>query len=276
MRSRTFTISLALVVASTGALLGVRRHRERFTYYLSPHDPQLSATLAGTGYVEDTLETTGGVQLRGMLRQPAAATDPWLVLFPGNAQRQLAPGLPIVEGIRAGRPAGVAVYAYRGFEGSTGRPSPEASAQDARAIIEHLKARFGMRTADLRVVGYSMGSGIALRLTADLTEAGTPPKALALLSPYTALELAPARPLHPLWPTETYQVADSIPKVRQPVLIVGAAKDGALPVTEHARPLAAAFGARAQYRELSEANHHDYLEDKAVLQNIGDFLWSAP
>ena len=274
MKLRTVALG-SLVLAAAGSLiwLGMRRHRDRFQYHLSGRDPQLAQTLAASGYEPYEVSTAPGVRLQLALRRPAADSDPFLLLFPGNAERQLAPAVPILEGLRGGRAAGAAVVSYRGFEGSTGTPSPRAAAHDARALIDHLDRELGVRGKRLILVGYSMGSGIALRGAAELAQRGREPGALVLLSPFWILELGPAGFWGPLLPSELYTVEEVVPFLRSRTIVVGAGQDSALPVAHHARPLAAALGARAHYWELPGAEHASYLEDASVFKRLAELLW---
>jgi uncharacterized protein len=277
MRLKSLALG-SLVLAAAGSLLwlaalGARRHRDRFHYHVSGADPQLASALAGSSYERRELTTAPGVTLQLIVRRPASDEEPFLLLFPGNAERQLSTGLPIVESLRANHPAGAAVVSYRGFEGSTGTPSPRAAAHDTRALLEYLHRELGISGKRLILVGYSLGSGIAVRAAAELAQRGQEPMALVLMSPFWRLEVGPAGWLGPLLPSEYYTVEEVIPYVRSRTLILGAGKDGALPVAKHAQPLAAALGARARYVELPDAGHADYLQDASVMQRVARWLW---
>lgn len=54
--------------------------------------------------------------------------------------------------------------------------------QDAHAIYNY--ARIMAPSKDIYVWGHSMGSGITARITAELCDAGTPPTAIVLESPF--------------------------------------------------------------------------------------------
>jgi pimeloyl-ACP methyl ester carboxylesterase len=276
MKPRSLAVC-ACVLAVVGCLvwLGARRHRDRFHYYVSGQDPALANTLAGTGYAAHTLTTADGERLQLLLRPVPAPGDPLLVLFPGNVDHQLRSGVPLLERLRAGRPAGALVVSYRGFDGSTGTPGPRAAAHDARAVLEYVDRELGVHAQRLVIVGYSMGSGVALRAAAELAQRGREPGALVLLSPFWELELEPAGPLGVLLPSETYTVEEVLPYLRSRTLVVGAARDTALPVADHARKLRAALGPRATYLELPGKEHADYLDDAASMQRIAALIWHA-
>lgn len=278
MRLNTRTLAVALAGLSIGAAAFVasfidRRNLGRFHYDLGPADLKLPALAREHGYSVHELAVAPGARLRGIARPARSPNDPFVLFFPGNAAQQLAVSLPILESLRANGPAGLATFAYRGIDGSTGRPSVETAAADAAAQLDYLRKTLSVSPSRLVVAGYSMGSGIALRLATELAAASQPPAALILLSPYWTLDLTRARTLGALLPTETYVVEDAIARVDFPLLVVAGALDEALPVEHHAHVLVRALGSRTQYWELPGANHHDYLGDTALLQRIAAFAW---
>jgi pimeloyl-ACP methyl ester carboxylesterase len=267
----------ALVLAAASCLLwlGARWHRDRFHYYTSGADPQLADKLVGSGYELRELTSAASVRIQLLLRRPPSEDDPLLLLFPGNAERQLSTGIPLLEGLRDGHAAGAVVVSYRGFDGSTGTPNPRALAHDARAVLEYLERELGISGKRLILVGYSMGSGIALHAAAEMAQRGHAPAALVLMSPFWTLEIEPAGLFGPFLPSDRYTAEEVVPYLRSRTLVVGGAEDGALPVAQHARPLAAALGARGQYVELPHAGHADYLDDRAALARIAALIWQA-
>lgn len=276
MKLRSLVVGACVLVAIGWlAWLGVRRHRDRFHYYVSGPDAALARQLAGSGYAQHALTTAEGVRLQLLLRPPPNDGDPLLVLFPGNVDHQLRTGMPLLEGLRAGRSAGALVVSYRGFDGSTGTPGPRAAAHDARAVLDYVDRELGVRADRLVLVGYSMGSGIALRAAAELAQRGRPPGLLLLMSPFYQLEVEPAGALGWSLPSETYTVQEVIPYLRSRTLVVAGGADSALPVAQHARPLTAALGARATYIELPGAEHADYLQDPQVFERLAPLVWQG-
>ncbi len=196
----------------------------------------------------------------------------FLLFFPGNAHAQLSEALALLEILRAGRDLGMAVWSYRGFEGSAGEPSPGAAAEDAHMQRAFLAARHAVSPGQLVVAGYSMGSGIALRLAAELEAREQAPSGLILLSPFSRLLLSPARWYGRVLPAHRYETSELAGRYRGPTLVMAGASDDALPVADHARPLVAALGARASYLELPGKGHVDYLHDASLLAPAIDFI----
>jgi pimeloyl-ACP methyl ester carboxylesterase len=271
--ARTLAVVLAASLGSAALVASFieKRNLGRFHYDLSPADPKLPSLAREHGYTVHELDVAPETRLRGIVRPSGSAKDPFVLFFPGNVAQQLAVSLPILEALRADGPAGLAMFAYRGIDGSTGRPSVETAPTDAGAQANYLRKNLGVSSSRLVLVGYSMGSGIALRLAAELAAAAQPPAAVILLSPYWTLDLTRASTLGALLSSETYVVEDVIARVTFPLLVVAGARDDALPLEHHAHVLVRALGSRAQYWELPGANHHDYLSDPALLQRIAAF-----
>jgi uncharacterized protein len=263
-----------LVIIALGFVLltaAKQRQRDRYQYYTGGPNAALPALIEEHGYELRELEVAPDVRLRGILRLPSSDGARFVLFFPGNSEPQLSASLPTLEALRAGRDLGIAMFTYRGFDGSGGRPSPQAAEHDARAELAYIRDRLHIAPERTVLVGYSMGSGIALRLAAELSRTQQPPAAVILLSPYWTLELGPASPFELLLPSEFYRIADIAAEYRGPVLVVAGAQDEALPAEQHARKVLAALRPGAEYWELPGRGHVDYLEDRALLARIGSF-----
>ena len=68
---------------------------------------------------------------------------------------------------------------FRGFGQSTGEPTEPALHADARALYEHVRRDH----ADVKLIGRSLGSGVAARLASE-----QPVTRLALVTPYDSIE----------------------------------------------------------------------------------------
>ena len=67
---------------------------------------------------------------------------------------------------------------YRGYGGSTGRPTEQANHRDAAALFQKVKAEY----AEVVVIGRSLGTGVAVRLASQC-----PASRLILVTPYDSL-----------------------------------------------------------------------------------------
>ncbi len=273
---------LALFVGAIGLLLlvvmGVRllRKRARFSYEIASSATTQPRPGRAQGYEAVDLPLAEGGSLRGSVRAPTDAGAPWVLFFPGNAAKQREGSIELLERLRGGRDLGVAVWTYRGFDGSDGEPSPAAAATDARAQLAYLRSKHHVSPSQLAIAGYSMGSGIALRLAVEQGRRGQTPRALILLAPFSWLTLAPTHWMRRLWEVQRYETGDVASNYPGACLVLAGFRDGALPVHEHARPLVAKLGARVRYIELPDRDHVNFLDDEAALAPVADFLFAAP
>lgn len=256
--------------------MSLASHIKRFSYRtraLSAATPASEG--AALGYEQCALPLAGGGALRGFVRAPRVNKARFVLFFPGNAKGQLAEALALLEILRDARDLGVAVWSYRGFEGSDGEPSPEAIAEDARMQRAFLAARYGVGCERLVIAGYSMGSGIALRLAAELEVREQTPSGLLLLSPFSRFSPSPSRWYGRLLRAHRYETSDSAERYRGPTLVMAGSHDDVLPVAIHARPLVRTLGIHARYIELPGKGHVDYLHDRVLLAPAIDFIQSC-
>ena len=167
---------------------------------------------------------TGGETLQAWYAE-APPGRPTILYFHGNAGW--------IE-LRADRLAdlqargfGVLMPFYRGYGGSTGRPSESANVADAKIVYDWLR-RQGVASRDIVLFGESLGTGVATQLAAAKVSAG-----LVLDSPYTSMtDLArrdypwlPVRYL--LW--DHYETLRHIKRVTVPVLVIHGEADALVP-----------------------------------------------
>jgi len=256
--------------------MSIASHLKRFSYRTRALSTATAASEgAALGYELSAIPLAGGGTLRGFVRAPRGDNARFLLFFPGNAKGQLAEALALLELLRDARDLGVAVWSYRGFEGSDGEPSPEASAEDARMQRAFLSARYGVPCERLVIAGYSMGSGIALRLCAELAVREQAPSGLMLLSPFSRFSPSPPHWYGRLLRAHRYETSDWAARYRGPTLVMAGSNDDVLPVAVHARPLVRTLGAQARYIELPGKGHVDYLHDRSLLVPAIDFIQSC-
>lgn len=198
----------------------------------------------------------GDVELVGLVR--ASTRAPTLLFFSGNAT-DIATSQLLLEHIRGPEEVGLAVFAYRGYDGSGGEPAEPALHEDARELVRAL----GVPPAELVILGHSLGTSMAAHLAADLSREGTPPKGLVLVSPFTSVAaIFDANvPLLPVgWAVRDAHRTDRvIDEVRCPVLIIHGTDDPLIPFA-HGKALAAKLGDRATFLEIRGGGHDDVLD----------------
>jgi hypothetical protein len=113
---------------------------------------------------------------------------------------------------------------YRGYGGSTGKPTEQAIHQDALTLFDWVRARH----PNVMIVGRSLGSGVAIRLAHE--RAAT---RLVLITPYSSIvELGAAQfryfPVRWLL-QDKYESWRYAPKVTVPTLLLAAENDEVIP-----------------------------------------------
>jgi pimeloyl-ACP methyl ester carboxylesterase len=124
---------------------------------------------------------------------------------------------------------------YRGYGGSSGRPSETGLVKDAIAVFDHVK----LHHTDVSVMGRSLGSGVAVQLAAV-----RPVSRLVLVTPFDSL-VNVAKEYFRWLPVgwllkDRYESASRAREVKAPVLIVIAGEDEIIP-ERRSRALTAAF-----------------------------------
>lgn len=144
-----------------------------------------------------------------------------LVYFGGNAE-DVSYSLPDLSAAFPER----AVYLmhYRGYGGSSGRPSEAALVADALALFDKIRAEH----ADILVIGRSLGSGVAVQLACR-----RPVARLVLVTPYDSVE-ALAVQQFPFFPVrwllrDKFESWKYAAQVNMPTLLIAAEHDEVIP-----------------------------------------------
>jgi pimeloyl-ACP methyl ester carboxylesterase len=187
-----------------------------------------------------------------------------VLYFGGNAENVLLEG-PTLSRVLPGK----ALYLvnYRGYGGSTGKPSETALYDDAVAVFDHVVDRH----ASISVIGRSLGSGVGVYL------AGRRPVArLVLVTPFDSL-VEVARALYPLYPVDwlirdRFDSADHAADVEADILLLVAGRDRITPPAR-AHALADALAdACVELVTLAQAGHNTISADPRYWREIARFL----
>ncbi len=162
---------------------------------------------------------------------------------------------------------GVLAISYRGYPGSTGKPTEEGLALDARAAYDWLRQRH--RARDIVVHGHSLGSGVAVRLATEV-EIG----ALVLEAPFTAaVDVAAERmwwlPVR-LFMLDQFRSRERIGRVQAPVLIIHGDNDSIIPFAHGERLFALARDPK-QFVRMPGSDHNTLARD-GLYEKIEAFL----
>jgi hypothetical protein len=245
-----FVLTAALVLASAYGVLVVAACTFQRSLQYFPDPAERAPDPSGPPIQVVRLTTADGQRLVAWFLPPSG-DEPVLLFFGGNGDSLSGDRGRFDEAQQVG--AGLLAVAYEGYSGSTGHPTEDGLHRDADAGYAWLAARYP--ASRIVIEGYSLGSGVAVRLAAT-----HPARALVLEAPFTsAVDVGAARmPLLPvrlmMW--DRFESRDWIGKVRMPVLIVHGDADDTVP--EHfGRELYALANAPKTFVNLPGASHTD-------------------
>lgn len=179
--------------------------------------------------------------------------QPTLLYFHGNAGALVTRSERMAKYMQRGR--GFYIMSYRGYSGSTGKPSEAANVSDAKRAYDDLVS-LGVSPHDIIIYGESLGSGVAVQVAAEKPCGG-----LVLDAPYTSIvDVAAAQyPWLPVRPMllDRYESMHYIGRVRCPVLVIHGEKDEIIPVAM-GRALFAKANEPKQIVTFPNAGHADH------------------
>ncbi|MFM7446425.1 MAG: alpha/beta hydrolase [Tabrizicola sp.] len=205
------------------ALSGMYVFQRDLQYFPTRRDPAPEA-VGLTGVTDVALTTPDGETLV-LWESPAQGDRPTLLFLHGNAG-EIADRADR-QAFYQSRGYGTAFLSYRGYGGSTGRPTEAGLLIDAKTAYDHLRGQ-GIPPDRIVLVGESLGTGPAV-----LTAAANPVAALVLEAPYSAA-VDIARRAYPWLPVgllmkDQYRSRDHIAAVRAPLLILHGEADQVIP-----------------------------------------------
>lgn len=180
-----------------------------------------------------------------------------LIYFGGNAE-DVSYSLPLLD--QAFPQHTLYLLHYRGFAGSTGKPSEQTLVADALALYD----RVAREHQEIVVLGRSLGSAVAVQLAAR-----RPVDRLILVTPFASMaDLAAGQ--FPYFPVrwllrDAYASTEHAPRITAPTLIVAAGQDEIIPASS-TRLLAARFPPGvASLRVIAGAGHNSISDSPDYL-----------
>ena len=229
-------------------------------------DPTRAEIQDGWPFEEKLLTTKDGETLISWWMAPVE-NCPVLLMFHGNGGHIQGPQEQYARIRDSG--AGMLAVSWRGYAGSTGTPSERGLHLDARAAYDFLR---GQNVPADRIVihGFSLGSGPATRLAADVDVA-----ALVLEAPYLstqkiAEDRVPYLPIG-LILRDTYRSDKRIPDVDEPILMVHGSVDAVIPA-RHSEMLATLATASVQREVFQGSDHNSLVQDGLYEKAVWPFL----
>jgi fermentation-respiration switch protein FrsA (DUF1100 family) len=210
-------------------------------------------------------------------KDPEYSKRPTILYFYGSGDN-LRASEPQLEAFRR-LGANVLIPDYVGYGMSSGQVSENGCFATATAAYNYLAARKDLDRSKIVVLGWSLGSGVAIDLAARKPVAG-----LGIFSAFTSMaELTNKQ--YPIFPTSLLQLLlehsfDSESKmfrVKCPILIGHSRSDLLVPISMSSR-LAAESKAPITTITIDHANHSDFfnLGGPTVYPAIGQFIQTLP
>jgi fermentation-respiration switch protein FrsA (DUF1100 family) len=241
----------ALYVVATLMLAIFQRHiiyRSPDKIYVAPEHSGI-----GTEFTEIDVTTADHLILKGWYSAPTIK-KPVIIYFHGNGdslRTSVHIAKPYIE-----NGYGFLIAEYRGYSGLPGRPTEQNLYADARLFFE----RISRDHDDIILMGYSLGTGVALQLATEHRVAG-----VILIAPYLSIA-AIARKIIPLLPVNTllsdrYENHKKIEQISSPLFLAHGMNDRRIPVS-HGKALYKLARDAKQSHFPSNRNHMNILCDE--------------
>src|SRR4051812_9510312 len=273
MRSRGILVSVAVagaIIAAGCVAPFIEPLEESLVFRPQPIDAQHVKALAAAGRIEEVrLETPDGYKLHGWLKRPEhwkpGTRHPLVIVYAGIGQ-EISEYVPRAH---SHGEWGWLMINYRGFGLSQGSPSERTVLSDAKLIYDWALARPDVDSANIVVLGRSLGPYVAIAVAAARKV-----RAAILATPFdSAAALGEEHYRVPLgWLVQShYNPALMAPMVSAPALFLLAEKDQVTPV-KNGMALARVWGGLGKTVLLRGAGHSGVENREEFWHSIGDFL----
>jgi uncharacterized protein len=263
----TTVLKWLVIVVSVSylAFLAVVFFKQRSMLFPIPPIGRTAPEAAGFGEAEEHVLTTADGEKVIVWHVPARPGHAVILYFPGNGDF-LAGRVSRFRGMTSDG-TGLVALSYRGYAGSSGRPSEQGLLQDAAAAYAFTAARY---SADRIVVwGFSLGTGVATALAAE-----HPIAKLILEAPYTStvdlagslLRFVPVR----LLMLDQFHSDQRIKRVNVPLLIMHGSSDPAIPIAFGERLFTLAHEPKQFVR--FPGGGHDNLDGFGAIETARTFI----
>ncbi|MEZ5785061.1 MAG: alpha/beta fold hydrolase [Xanthobacteraceae bacterium] len=256
---------LLFALAGYGVIVAVLYLAQRqFLYH--PHGARVSPAAAGLAVAEEVvLPTSDGEQVIAWHVKPRPGKSV-VIFFHGNADA-LARRVSRFAQLTADG-TGLVALSFRGYGGSTGRPTEDGLHRDAAAAYSFAAARYPAER--IVVWGFSLGSGPAVALAVE-----RPLARLVLESPFTsvvdiAASVFPFVPVRMLM-KDQYRSDQRISRLTVPLLVMHGGHDQVVPLGLCERLYALA--PEPKRFVLFPEGRHENLDEYGALSAVRQFIY---
>ena len=239
---------------------------QRAILFPVPSTERIAPAAAGFPQAEEHVLTTADGEKIIVWHMPAKPGRPVILYFHGNGDYLAGFFARFRDFIADG--IGIVAPAYRGYSGSSGKPSEQGLLQDADAAWAFTTSRYD--ASRIVVWGFSLGSGVAVALAAQ-----HPVSKLVLEAPYSSIAdvAASAFPILPvrLLLQDPFRSDLRIGQIKAKLLFMHGARDGTIPIVFGERLFALA-GEPKQFVRFPDGGHNDldYFGASAVARQFID------
>ncbi len=252
------TVAAVYLIASAALFL----LQEKLIFFPQSYAPTRHLP-AGVENLEIELD---GVRLAGYLKRAGPGAGRLIVYFGGNAE-EVSGNLSDIA-----RLPGVhwALFNYRGYGNSTGKPSQDALFADAVAIVDELTRRLNVPVENVILLGRSLGSGVAVHVASKRRTAG-----LILATPYDSVTNV-AKSAYPIFPIalllrHPFDSLSLAKKLGTPALFLVAESDNVIP-RKHSKNLFDHWLGEKEWVVIPGAGHNDISNSDAYWEAIRRFV----
>ncbi len=225
--------------------------QRKLTYFPSPE--RVAPAAVGLPHVAERIFDTHDGERVVAWHGKAEPGQPTILYFHGNGGNLALRSERIRRYLDRGQ--GMLMVSYRGYSGSSGRPTEANNVADARLAYQMLITD-GISPAEIIIYGESLGSGVATRIAVEKPVGG-----LILDSPFTsAADVGAQR--YPLLPVrlmmwDRYEVLRYIANVRTPLLVIHGERDRVVPF-KMGQTVFAAANEPKELVSFPHAGHNDH------------------
>ncbi|MEM8845126.1 MAG: alpha/beta hydrolase [Pseudomonadota bacterium] len=159
------------------------------------------------------------------------------------------------------------LISYRGYGGSTGKPTEKGIYADALSIYDILSEKYQSVSA----IGRSLGTGVVTYLGSKRD-----PEKIVLVTPYDSIQRI-AQNKYPIYPLsillkDKHNSIERVDDISAPALIIIANKDSVVP-REHSQKLADAFpSSQATIVVFENEGHNSFSQSEKYHQALSEFI----
>lgn len=198
------------------------------------------------------------------LHHPSENGEATLLIFHGNGDAavfQKAKGTALAK-----QGFGVLLVEYRGYPGSSGKPTEKGLLIDGRAAYDFIIKE---KEQPIGFYAHSLGTGIAVNLATERSVFS-----VVLESPFDSL-MAVAQDRMPWLPVSLllkhkFRSDLRIQNISAPILIIHGDQDGVVPI-KHGKRLHDIASSKATFEEIKNAHHNDLASFGAIEKAISFF-----